>query len=488
MKKLVLSMILVLSIFYSTCFITVSANEVVYAHINGHRVTASGYYNADGSPASESDYKYAYDVDTKTMTLNNMTITKCTSCSRGGYPYVAGIYLPKDATLYLIGNNVIELDVDKDTTKYQCERVGVSCTRDILGDGNFTIAGDGNLNISTKDWKVTSNSYIFAENVWSGIVGHVTKTGSETVTIQQFDFSVDGQGIAGDLQSYGINGNLMLNQGTININTPSIHSAQKMEIKSFGVSGDIARIEPDAFLNVNMGDVCVPEGNVYVYGLAFPWSSQDKVFKGTVNIKTANVQISDFGSIENYGVTGYRHALKIDSANFSCETGDLSLLRTFDSNDYSVRSIGCDANLYLYGDAKVKLAVGDIKALGCKNVVVRAYSPSSNTIVTRPDLNCKHTIEGITFDGQSVLSPETYENYAELHISQNEIPVIYGDANGDGNINMLDVLLIRKYIAKQPVSPNLQASDVTHDGDVNMLDVLKIRKYIAKQPVDLNKM
>ncbi|MGN0115107.1 MAG: leucine-rich repeat protein [Acutalibacteraceae bacterium] len=61
----------------------------------------------------------------------------------------------------------------------------------------------------------------------------------------------------------------------------------------------------------------------------------------------------------------------------------------------------------------------------------------------------------------------------------------YGDANGDGNINMLDVLLIRKYIAKQPVTPNLDASDVTADGNVNMLDVLLIRKYIAKQPVTL---
>ncbi|MGN0114639.1 MAG: dockerin type I repeat-containing protein [Acutalibacteraceae bacterium] len=61
----------------------------------------------------------------------------------------------------------------------------------------------------------------------------------------------------------------------------------------------------------------------------------------------------------------------------------------------------------------------------------------------------------------------------------------YGDANNDGNINMLDVLLIRKYIAKQPVTLNLDAAEVTGDGNVNMLDVLLIRKYIAKQPVEL---
>ena len=50
---------------------------------------------------------------------------------------------------------------------------------------------------------------------------------------------------------------------------------------------------------------------------------------------------------------------------------------------------------------------------------------------------------------------------------------------------MLDVLLIRKYIAKQPVTIDIVAADVTDDGTVNMLDVLLIRKYIAKQPVML---
>ena len=62
----------------------------------------------------------------------------------------------------------------------------------------------------------------------------------------------------------------------------------------------------------------------------------------------------------------------------------------------------------------------------------------------------------------------------------------YGDINFDDAINMLDVLLIRKYIAKQPVWMNLDAADVTGDGDINMLDVLLIRKYIAKQPVSLD--
>ena len=61
----------------------------------------------------------------------------------------------------------------------------------------------------------------------------------------------------------------------------------------------------------------------------------------------------------------------------------------------------------------------------------------------------------------------------------------FGDANCDGNIDMLDVLLIRKYIAKQPVALDTVIADVTCDDNVDMLDVLLIRKYIAKQPVHL---
>ncbi|MGN0114308.1 MAG: cohesin domain-containing protein [Acutalibacteraceae bacterium] len=63
--------------------------------------------------------------------------------------------------------------------------------------------------------------------------------------------------------------------------------------------------------------------------------------------------------------------------------------------------------------------------------------------------------------------------------------IIYGDANDDGRVDMLDVLLLRKYIAKQPVKPNLTASEVNCDNSIDMRDVLLIRKYIAKQPVTL---
>lgn len=95
-----------------------------------------------------------------------------------------------------------------------------------------------------------------------------------------------------------------------------------------------------------------------------------------------------------------------------------------------------------------------------ETISVESYDPETNTITFKTD---------------------SFSTYALATNDQ----ITYGDANDDGDIDMRDVLLIRKYIAKQPVKPNLAASDVTYDGDIDMRDVLLIRKYIAKQPVTL---
>ena len=57
--------------------------------------------------------------------------------------------------------------------------------------------------------------------------------------------------------------------------------------------------------------------------------------------------------------------------------------------------------------------------------------------------------------------------------------VLLGDADGDGELNMKDVLLIRKFIAKLDVSLHEAATDVNADGSTDMKDVLILRKQIA---------
>ena len=61
----------------------------------------------------------------------------------------------------------------------------------------------------------------------------------------------------------------------------------------------------------------------------------------------------------------------------------------------------------------------------------------------------------------------------------------YGDANADSKINMADVLVLRKYLAKWNVTLNLENADCNADTKINMADVLLLRKYLAKWSVTL---
>lgn len=56
---------------------------------------------------------------------------------------------------------------------------------------------------------------------------------------------------------------------------------------------------------------------------------------------------------------------------------------------------------------------------------------------------------------------------------------IYGDANGDGVVNMKDVLTVRKYLADMEVYIVLEAADCYTDDAVNTKDVLALRQFIA---------
>jgi predicted small secreted protein len=64
--------------------------------------------------------------------------------------------------------------------------------------------------------------------------------------------------------------------------------------------------------------------------------------------------------------------------------------------------------------------------------------------------------------------------------------VLYGDVNGDGNVNKLDRAYLVRYLAKWPEYPaeviNMAAADVNCDGNVNKLDRAILIRYLAKWP------
>jgi uncharacterized repeat protein (TIGR02543 family) len=60
---------------------------------------------------------------------------------------------------------------------------------------------------------------------------------------------------------------------------------------------------------------------------------------------------------------------------------------------------------------------------------------------------------------------------------------IKGDATGDGKVDALDLLMVKKHLLGQVVitGDNVLAADATGDGRIDALDLLKIKKYLLGQ-------
>lgn len=74
----------------------------------------------------------------------------------------------------------------------------------------------------------------------------------------------------------------------------------------------------------------------------------------------------------------------------------------------------------------------------------------------------------------------------EITVSAGQTPAAAnGDANGDGDITGLDVIVLRQYLAGWEVSPDMSGADANGDGDVTGLDVIVLRQYLAGWDVQL---
>ena len=94
-------------------------------------------------------------------------------------------------------------------------------------------------------------------------------------------------------------------------------------------------------------------------------------------------------------------------------------------------------------------------------------------------LVCVSALAGPNEQDEQILAAAEPTATATATNAEPVTPVLYGDANGDGVVNMKDVLAVRKHIADLPVELDLAAADVNRDKTVNMKDVLALRQIVA---------
>ncbi len=57
----------------------------------------------------------------------------------------------------------------------------------------------------------------------------------------------------------------------------------------------------------------------------------------------------------------------------------------------------------------------------------------------------------------------------------------YGDVNDDGEIDSLDVTILKRYILKKYSDINKEAADLDLDSDINSYDLTLLKKYLLKK-------
>ena len=60
------------------------------------------------------------------------------------------------------------------------------------------------------------------------------------------------------------------------------------------------------------------------------------------------------------------------------------------------------------------------------------------------------------------------------------VPTLLGDANGDGKLNIMDLIRLRKYLAGAPVELNAASCDLNGDGTVGSADLIRLRKKLTR--------
>lgn len=110
-----------------------------------------------------------------------------------------------------------------------------------------------------------------------------------------------------------------------------------------------------------------------------------------------------------------------------------------------------------------------------------ATEPTATVTETEPTATATETATEPTATAtETATEPTATVTETEPTATATEAPITFlGDANGDGAVNMKDVLTLRKQIAGMTVFCYMENADVNGDGDVNMKDVLMLRKFLA---------
>ena len=219
---------------------------------------------------------------------------------------------------------------------------------------------------------------------------------------------------------------------------------------------------------VNINESTFPDENFRNYILTQRGASDGVL----TPIEILNIKYVSVGNQSITSLKGIEYLKAL--TNLSCEHNQLTSLDL--SENTALVYLQCYSN-------KIKGKAMDdlIEGLPIISNVVNWYDGQMQVLNYENESNIMTTtqVEAAKAKGWKPYYNAPYDYYYRWQEYAGSEPVLRGDANGDGEIGMPDVMFIVNYILGTPdASFNAEAADANQDGEVGMPDVMYIVNYI----------
>lgn len=151
----------------------------------------------------------------------------------------------------------------------------------------------------------------------------------------------------------------------------------------------------------------------------------------------------------------------------------------------SAPSVGSMAFMSSQGEVTVRYPCGDESWADAPDAWQNLFGMNG-----MPGWNRSHSFGDWTVEKEPTQSEDGLRHHSCTgcgFVETESIPrlVMAGDANGDGRVSVLDLILLRQYIAGWDVGGELIGGDCNGDGMVSITDLLLLRQYLAGWNVTL---
>lgn len=205
-------------------------------------------------------------------------------------------------------------------------------------------------------------------------------------------------------------------------------------------------------------------------GLSSATVEQGKTVDVTMSLPTAALATIQFGVSFD---TTYLEVTAIDAPGAEELTG-FGLYAASDVATANANGLLTFAFVGDKGDNVLQAGAEDVIT-----ITFKALKTGTTTISIAGDADMPLIMESLKADGytpKTQYAPKT----SSVTLTIEEPEYIVGDADGNGSVNMFDVLAIRRYLMNATTYPlaSVEGADADGNGSVNMFDVLAIRRYL----------